>query len=108
MLFVCTVGQFVDALKTSVINGLAFRDMRNTNCEADKTELLDNLHSFLEECDASVPHPSTNHGTERDGAVSIHVEEHVQQEEVLNCDMKLLSVACQWFHCQTCAAWHQL
>jgi len=55
-----TVGQFVDALKTSIINGLAFRDLRNTNCEADKTELLDNLHSFLEESDASVPHPSTN------------------------------------------------
>jgi len=88
-----TVGQFVDALKTSIINGLAFRDLGNTNCEDDKTELLDNLHSFLEECDASVPHPSTNHGTGTDGAVSIHVAEQVQQEEVLYCNMKLLSVA---------------
>jgi hypothetical protein len=87
------VGQFVDALKTSIINGLAFRDLRNTNCEDDKTELLDNLHSFVEESDASLPHPSTNHGTGIDGAVSIHVAERVQQQEVLNCDMKLLSVA---------------
>jgi hypothetical protein len=58
------VGQFVHALKTSIINGLAFRDLRNTNCE-DKTELLDNLLSFLEESDASLPHPCTNHGTEK-------------------------------------------
>jgi hypothetical protein len=85
------VGQFVDALKTSIINGLAFRDLRNPNCEDDKTELLDN--SFLEESDASLPHPSTNHGTGTDGAVSIHIAEQVQQEEVLNCDMKLLSIA---------------
>ena len=83
-----TVGQFVDALKTSIINGLA---LTNTNCEDDKTELLDNLHSFLEESDTSLPHTSTNHGTGRDGAVSIHVAEQVQQEEVLSCDMKLLS-----------------
>jgi len=68
-----TVGQFVDALKTSIINGLAFRNLRNTNCEDDKAELLDNLHSFLEESDASLPHPSTNHGTGTDGAVPIHV-----------------------------------
>jgi len=38
-----TVGQFVDALKTSIINGLAFRDLRNTNFEDDETELLDKL-----------------------------------------------------------------
>jgi hypothetical protein len=88
-----TVGQFVDALKTSIINGLAFRDLRNTNCGDDKTELLDNLHSFLEESDASPPHPSTNHSTGTDDAVAIHVAEQVKQEVVLNCDMKLLSVA---------------
>jgi hypothetical protein len=67
--------------------------------------LLDNLHSFLEESDAYLPHPSTNHGTGTDGAVPIHVAKQVQ---VLNCDMKLLSVACQWFHCQAQATWHQL
>jgi hypothetical protein len=65
----------------------AFRDLRNACCEDDKTELLDNIHSFLEEYDVSLLHPST------DDAVPIHVAEQVQQEEVLNCDMKLLSVA---------------
>ena len=87
------MGQFVDALKTNIINGLAFRDLRNINCEDDTTELLDNLHSFLEGYDVSLSHPSTNHDTGTDGAVPIQVSEQVQQEEVLNCDMKLLSVA---------------
>jgi hypothetical protein len=67
--------------------------LRTTNCEDDNNELLDNVHSFLEESDASVPHPSTNHGTGKDCAVPIHVAEQVQQEVVLICDMKLLSVA---------------
>jgi hypothetical protein len=88
-----TVGQFVDALKTSIINGLAFRGLNNTNCERDGTKLLDNVHSFLEEPDASVPHPSTNHGIGADDAVLIHVAEPVQQEKVIKCDMSLLSVA---------------
>ena len=89
-----TVGQFVDALKTSIINGLAFRALSNTNCERDGTKLLDNLHSFLEEPDASVPHPSTNHGIGADDAVPIHVAESVQQEKLIKCDdMSLLSVA---------------
>jgi hypothetical protein len=87
------VGQFVDALKTSIINGLASRDLRYTNCEDDKTELLDNLHSFLEESDASLLHPSTNHGNGTDDAVAIHVAEQVKQEEVISCNMKLLSLA---------------
>jgi len=69
------LGQFVDALKTSIINSLAFRDLRSTNCEDDKTELLDSLQSFLEESDASLPHPSTIYATGTDGAVPIHVAE---------------------------------
>ena len=47
-----TVGQFVDALKTS-INGLAYTGLSNANCEGDDTELLDNLHSLLKESSAS-------------------------------------------------------
>ena len=43
-----TVGQFADALKTSIISGLDFSDLNNINCEDNKTELLDYLHSFLE------------------------------------------------------------
>jgi hypothetical protein len=41
-----TVGQFGDTQKASIINGLAFRDLNNTKCDDDKTELLDYLHSF--------------------------------------------------------------
>jgi hypothetical protein len=34
------VGQFVDALKSSIINGLAFRGLCGTNCEDDGATLL--------------------------------------------------------------------
>jgi len=50
-----TVGQFIDALKTSIINGLAYTGLHNVNCEGEDTELLDNLHSFLKESSASRP-----------------------------------------------------
>jgi hypothetical protein len=36
------VGQLVNALKSSIINDLAFRGLSNTNCKDDKTELVDN------------------------------------------------------------------
>jgi len=85
--------QFVDVLKTSIISVLSFRSLINANCEDDKTKLRDNLHSFLEESHASLPLRSTNQVTGTDDAVPIYVAEQVQQEEVLNCDMKLLSVA---------------
>jgi hypothetical protein len=87
------VGHFGDALKASIINGFAFRDVNNTNCEDDKTELLDYLHSFLEEYYVYVLHPSTNHGTGTGDVVPILVAKQVQKEELLNCNMKLLSVA---------------
>ncbi|XP_023725513.1 uncharacterized protein LOC111874333 [Cryptotermes secundus] len=48
-----TVGQFVDALKTSIINGLAFKGLREINCEDDGATLLDNLHSLLREPEAA-------------------------------------------------------
>ena len=32
-----SVGQFVDVLKTSIINGLAYTGLRNANCEGDDT-----------------------------------------------------------------------
>jgi len=59
------VGQFVlvDALKTSVINGLAYTGLCNANCEGDDTE-LDNLHSFLKESPATPPNPFTSHSRE--------------------------------------------
>jgi hypothetical protein len=88
-----TVGQFVDALKTSIFNGLAYSGLRNANCESDGTELVDNLHSFLKKSCASRPNPSTNHGREtlHDGLSGCRIAEQVQQE--VNDDMHLCSVA---------------
>lgn len=37
------VGQLVDVLKSNAINGLDVKDLSNTNCEDDKTLLLDNF-----------------------------------------------------------------
>ena len=89
-----TVGQFVDAVKTSIINGLAYTGLRNANCEGDDTELLDNLHSLLKESSASRPNPSTSHGRETilDGLSGSHIAEQVQRE-VNNVEMDLFSVA---------------
>ena len=56
-----SVGQFLDALKASIINGLSCTGLRNANCEGDDTELLDNLHSLLKESAASRPNPLTSH-----------------------------------------------
>jgi hypothetical protein len=50
-----TVGQFVDALKTSIINGLALRGLCGTNCEDDGATVLDNLESVLRAPDATSP-----------------------------------------------------
>ena len=76
------MGQFIDALKTSIINGLAYKGLLNANCEGDDTQLLDNLHSLLKESIASRSNPSTSHGTEtiHDGLSGSHIAEQVQQE----------------------------
>jgi hypothetical protein len=89
-----TVGQFVGALKTSIINGLAYTGLRNASCEGDDTELLDNLHSLLKESSASRPNPSTNHDGETIyyGLSGSHIAEQVQRE-VNDVDMDLFSVA---------------
>ena len=75
-----TVGQFVDALKTSIINGLAYTGLHNANWEGNDTELLDNLHSLLKESSASRPNPSTSHGREtlRDGLSGSRIAEQMQ------------------------------
>ena len=59
-----TVEQFVVALTTGIINGLAYAGLHNANCEGNDTEFLDNLHPFLEESCASPPNPTTSHGRE--------------------------------------------
>jgi hypothetical protein len=88
------VGQFVDALKTSIINGLAYTGLRNANWEGDDTELLDDLHSLLKESSASRPNPSTSHGREaiRDGLSGSCIAEQVQQE-VNDVELDLFPVA---------------
>jgi hypothetical protein len=58
------VGQFVNALKTSFINGLAFGSLCETNCEDDGATLLDNLQLLLRVPDASSLNPSSSHGKE--------------------------------------------
>jgi hypothetical protein len=58
------VGQFVDAQKTGIINGLAIIGLCGRNCEDDGATVLDNLQSFLRAPDASSPNPSTSHGKE--------------------------------------------
>jgi hypothetical protein len=35
-----TAGQFADALKASIINGIAYTGLRNASCEGDDAELL--------------------------------------------------------------------
>jgi hypothetical protein len=42
-----TVGQFLGALKTVIISGLAYRGLHDCKCEYDGASLLDNLHSFF-------------------------------------------------------------
>jgi hypothetical protein len=88
------VGQFVDALKTSIINGFAYAGMRSANCGGDDTELLDNLQSFLKGSCVSRPNPSTNHGSETllNGVGGSRIAQQVQQY-VNDVNTDLLSVA---------------
>jgi hypothetical protein len=69
-----TVGQFADALKASIINGIAYICMHNASFEGDDTELLHNLHSFLKESSASRPNPSTSHGRETVAIIFVTVQ----------------------------------
>jgi hypothetical protein len=53
-----TVGEFVGALKTSIISGLAFKGLHETDCEDDAT-LLDKIQFLLRAPDASLPNVFT-------------------------------------------------
>ena len=87
------MGQFVDALKTSIINGLVYTGMRNANCEGVGAEHLNNLHSLLKESSASRPNLSTSHGREtiHDGLSGARIAEQVHRK-VNDVDMDLFSV----------------
>jgi len=57
-------GQFVDALKTVIINGLDYRSLYGTNCEDDGASLLDKLHFFLMPSNALSTSQLTSHDSE--------------------------------------------
>jgi hypothetical protein len=90
------VAQFGDALKTSIMNGLAFRDLRGTDCKENSTSLLDNLHSF-QGLDVSPFDPSKSHIRETPDSVngSSHVAEQKQEvgTAIHDDDMKIFSAA---------------
>ena len=75
-----SVGQFVDALRTVIINGLAYRSLYGTNCEDDGASLLDKLHSFLKPSNASSTSPSTSHDSEITDTVPdiVHIGKEAQ------------------------------
>jgi hypothetical protein len=93
-----TVGKFVNALKSNIVNGVAFRGLQGSNCEDDDTTLLDDQHSLLRASDASPLNPSTSHSRENPGDVSdsFHVVENVRQKvtpDVRAGEMEVLSAA---------------
>jgi len=59
-----SVGQFVDALKTVIISGLACRGLLNPNSDDDGATLLHNLHSCLKPSVVSSPSQSISHDRE--------------------------------------------
>jgi len=88
----------VDAEKTVIINGLAYRSLYGTNCEEDGASLLDKLHSFLKPSSASSTSPSTSHDSETTGTVPhiVHIGKEAQlgvSATVHACDVKMFSVA---------------
>jgi hypothetical protein len=76
------VGQYVHALKTSIINGLAFRGLCGSNCEDDGATLLGNLESLLRAPDAASQNPTTSHGKETHVTVPdiFHVAQQIQKD----------------------------
>ena len=93
-----SVGQFVDALKTVIINGLAYRSLYGTNCEDDGASLLDKLHSFLKPSSASSTSPPTSHDSATTDSVPdiVHIGKEAQcgvNAAVRACDVKMFSVA---------------
>ena len=93
-----SVGQFVDALKAIIINGLAYRSLYGTNCEDDGAPLLGKLHSFLKPSNVSSNSPLTSHDSETTDIVPdiVHIGKKTQcgvSAAVRACDMKMFSVA---------------
>ena len=93
-----SVGQFVDALKAIIINGLAYRSLYGTNCEDDGAPLLGKLHSFLKPSNVSSTSASKSHDSETAHRVPdiVHIGKETKREvsaAVRACDVKMFSVA---------------
>ena len=93
-----SIGQFVEALKTVIINGLAYRSLYGINYEDDGASLLDKLLSFLKPSSASSTSPLTRHHSETTDSVPdiVHIGKEAQcgvSATVHVCDMKMFSVA---------------
>jgi len=93
-----SVGQFVDSLKTVIINGLAYRSLHGTNCEDDDASLLDKLYSFLKPSNATSTSPSISYDSETTDIVPdiVHIGRDAQRgvsAAVCACDVKMFSVA---------------
>jgi len=93
-----SVGQFADALKTVIINDLAYRSLYGSNFEDECASLLENLHSFLKTSSASSTCPSTSHDSETTDSVLdiVHIGKEAQcgvSATVHACDMRMFSVA---------------
>jgi hypothetical protein len=69
------VGWFVDA---SIVNGLV-----HTGLHYRYIELLDSLHAFLKESEASPQNPSASHGRDTlcDGPSGSHIAERERERE---------------------------
>ena len=77
-----SVGQFVDALKTVIINGIAYRGLLDPNSGDDGATLLDNMHSFLKSSSVSSPSQLTSHDRETTDDVLYIVRINKAQEYV--------------------------
>ena len=91
------VRKFVDALKTAIINGLAYRGLFDPKCGDDGSTVLDNLHSFLRPSSVSSSSPMTSHYRETTKDVLYIVDVKKVSEGVRtaihDCDVKMILVA---------------
>jgi hypothetical protein len=77
----------------------------------DSDTVLDNLHSFLKPSSVSSPYHSTTH--DRDTTADFLNTEHTNEaregmRRAIRVDENMLSIACQWFYCETSASKWQM
>jgi hypothetical protein len=93
-----SVGHFVGALKTVILNGCTYKGLYGAASEDDGATLLDNVHSFLKPSRASSPSPLTSR--DKVTTYSVPYIVHVVKEAQLGAgatvhadDMTVFSVA---------------